>query len=51
MNMVSEKAIKSAQLNHSIKYNNISKTENVKEFNFKNFENKKVTINQKREQR
>lgn len=50
MNMVSENTINSAPLNHSIKCNNKPKTENIKESNFKNFENHKVGINQKREQ-
>jgi len=51
MNIVSKNTIMSASQNHSIKNNNMFKSENIKESIFKNFEDYKIKMYQKREER
>jgi len=51
MNMLSENPHNSFSKIHFHEGNLLSKTEDNKEFNFKNFENQKVKINYKKDQK
>jgi hypothetical protein len=50
MNMVSENNHKSNSCNHLVNNNKLPSPIDNKEFNFRNFENHKLKINQKKEQ-